>query len=763
MVRTQLTFVLIIVVLFNTCLFGDTITVPGDAPTIQAGIISAVDGDTVLVSPGIYSGPGNESINFSGKKITLRSASGALVTFILTSSDTSRTITFNSNEDSLSRLEGFTLSGGYEGDYPWLSPFRGGLQIDSASPIIKDCIFQNCYGEDGGGIHINGGSPLLESCEVISNRAIKRGGGIFCAGDDVRFIDCRIDSNLVYGPIDFWLASGGGIRNIGHADFSNCSISFNRVRHTSTNPHAEDYSLAQAGGINSLGGSLTIDSCIIAHNSSGTGGAIICGLAPVEIRNSFVYNNIANLYSGVLELQPDNISGNLMVDKCSFVCNYSGKISSDGIAFLSNSVEIGYSPADIERLRLLSGDKSYQQNSSIKNSIFAFNSSAPIYSSYLGFSPEISYCNFWSTVSGDHFGGELQSVIGSDGNISQDPLFCSISDSGASLDSSSPCVGSGENGTDIGAFGADCDRYQSRSPEKLIVLLNGGIIASNQALLEISMIQALPWDTLVLKSDSAIVEIDHYQVDKPLYIFGPPERENSFILAKSEYLPKRSLVYLRDFSVLSNLTLRSHESSSEIMGFYAINNADFPCIIKNCNLTSFGQNSSIANFDASPVIRNCELSNGLSVFGNLDIVSSYNYWGCNTAECVEAYIKPDSLLFNGRVVFKPFLHDIPTGIDFENETVSIPEFQMHQNFPNPFNPSTTISFTIPRRSLTEITVYNILGEKVVTLMSRYLSAGGHKIVWDGKDASGTEVASGVYLYQIKWENLVESKTMILLR
>ena len=80
---------------------------------------------------------------------------------------------------------------------------------------------------------------------------------------------------------------------------------------------------------------------------------------------------------------------------------------------------------------------------------------------------------------------------------------------------------------------------------------------------------------------------------------------------------------------------------------------------------------------------------------------------------------------------------------------SIPrEFDLGRNFPNPFNPSTTIPFALPTDAHVTIKIYNILGEEVCTLLSKDLETGRHYTSWNGKDRNGNSVTSGVYIYQM---------------
>ena len=76
-------------------------------------------------------------------------------------------------------------------------------------------------------------------------------------------------------------------------------------------------------------------------------------------------------------------------------------------------------------------------------------------------------------------------------------------------------------------------------------------------------------------------------------------------------------------------------------------------------------------------------------------------------------------------------------------------FALHGNYPNPFNPSTSIRFDIPAASEVKLIIYNSLGQEVRVLENRSFNAGSHTSKWDGKDANGKTVASGIYFYTLQ--------------
>ncbi|MFC1552020.1 T9SS type A sorting domain-containing protein [Candidatus Latescibacterota bacterium] len=90
-------------------------------------------------------------------------------------------------------------------------------------------------------------------------------------------------------------------------------------------------------------------------------------------------------------------------------------------------------------------------------------------------------------------------------------------------------------------------------------------------------------------------------------------------------------------------------------------------------------------------------------------------------------------------------------------------FKVQTPYPNPFNPSTTIQYEIPRDAHVEFVVYDILGRKVADLENDWKSAGAYNVVWDGKNGIGDDVGSGVYLYRVKAGEFVEQGKMVLVR
>jgi len=100
---------------------------------------------------------------------------------------------------------------------------------------------------------------------------------------------------------------------------------------------------------------------------------------------------------------------------------------------------------------------------------------------------------------------------------------------------------------------------------------------------------------------------------------------------------------------------------------------------------------------------------------------------------------------------------------FEGQGTKADKFVLFQNFPNPFNPTTTIRYELPKSSHVKLDIYDLLGQKIRTLKNSIESAGNKKVVWDGKDNLGIGVSSGMYFYQIDAGIFKKSRKMLLIR
>jgi parallel beta-helix repeat protein/predicted outer membrane repeat protein len=237
---------------------ASVIHVPSDFVTIQAAINSTIDGDTVLVADGTYTGSGNRDIDFGGKAICVVSENGAAVTTIdcqADSLDPHRGFYFHNGEDSTSILSGFTITNG------WQANNGGGVSCEYSSPtIVNNVITGNIAQTDGGGIYLLSSSPLIEGNTITGNIAVAYyGGGILCR---------YYSSPVIRGNVitDNMAGCGGGVA--AWAYYSSPVIELNIIT---------DNEAQYGGGIYSSDAYPTLERNLICGNTAyDYGGAIYC-------------------------------------------------------------------------------------------------------------------------------------------------------------------------------------------------------------------------------------------------------------------------------------------------------------------------------------------------------------------------------------------------------------------------------------------------------------------------------------------------------
>ena len=157
----------------------------GPKATIQAGINAATDGDEVVVADGTYTGADNKNLDFGGKAITVRSASGDPETCIIDCEEDGRGFYFHSGETRTAVVDGLTITNGLV-----VEDNGGGICCVGSGPTIINCVLSANDAEQGsgGGIHSEGGSPLIKDCRFDDCHCYLvffdgyGGGGVYCVG-----------------------------------------------------------------------------------------------------------------------------------------------------------------------------------------------------------------------------------------------------------------------------------------------------------------------------------------------------------------------------------------------------------------------------------------------------------------------------------------------------------------------------------------------------------------------------------------------------
>ncbi len=250
--------------------------VPADHATIQAAVVAASNGDTVLVSPGTYV----ETIDFLGKEIAVRSAGGPSVTAI-DADGAGPVVTFASGEGRGAVLEGFVLT---RGD-PGASFDGGGVRCIGSGPTIRDCWIRFNDASDGAGVYLGGNSSAaIERCVFENNEAGGFGGGIDVVFSSATVVDCVFRDNSA-------VLDGGGVAVFqGVASIERCLFLQN---------DAGD----EGGGVRMNGATGSIESCALVLNEANLGGGLkINGGSGVTVSGCMIGENTAFVSGGGIEL-----------------------------------------------------------------------------------------------------------------------------------------------------------------------------------------------------------------------------------------------------------------------------------------------------------------------------------------------------------------------------------------------------------------------------------------------------------------------------
>jgi hypothetical protein len=339
---------------------GDVILIPGEYPTIQAGIDAAGAGTTVMVADGSYSGIGNRDLDFHGKAITVRSISGS-GRCIIDCEQQGRGFYFHNGEGEDSVVDGFTIRNGNE--------LRGGgISCEYSSPTITGNLIKgnnatrsgggiSCFhsfstitrntitdntAQNGGGIYSNSSDLTISDNTISGNLADwgdDGGGGVCCVGEGaVSIVNNRITGNIAVGADN---TGGSGIACF----ITSATIADNIV----SGNWASGYDRIFGGGIycwtSSLGviANNEITGNRVLCNADGFGGGIRCR-GPVVITNNTISGNMAQTAGGGISFS--NATAAIENTILSFNSAPTGKEMSLGGATSPTDVSISFSDVD---------------------------------------------------------------------------------------------------------------------------------------------------------------------------------------------------------------------------------------------------------------------------------------------------------------------------------------------------------------------------------------------------------------------------------
>jgi len=110
------------------------------------------------------------------------------------------------------------------------------------------------------------------------------------------------------------------------------------------------------------------------------------------------------------------------------------------------------------------------------------------------------------------------------------------------------------------------------------------------------------------------------------------------------------------------------------------------------------------------------------------------------------------------------LSSVATSVEQDQSSALVPsQYALEQNYPNPFNPTTQILFSLPNSERVSLTIYNLIGQKIATLVDGTMAAGSHVVTWNGRDSRGMQLPSGVYFYRLESPGFSAARRMLMLK
>jgi hypothetical protein len=543
------------------------INVPANQSTIQAGINATINGDTVLVDPGVYV----ENINFNGKNIVvgslfLTTGDTSYISKTVMNGDSSGSVITISSGDSTTVISGFTITNG-KGDEggginvynasPTFSNIRiignrssngGGLNAESSNfKLVNSVIANNMSSYMGGGVHAGNSYPVFENVIVKENFATASGGGFYFASSTPKFKNVTIAENValyngggisltfswaVFDSVNLcniYLNHAGRGNDIDYFDFDEGNSGIILFADTFTVKNPTDYHLYRIDKFNILHGKIDQSNMDLYVNPSGNDAnsgesssqplrTISHALSKIEAgsvnhHTIYITNGIyspsskgehfplkmvdyvslkgeisdsvildADGKSGVLSFDSDTginvenititngwryegggiycansnpsftkvaITGNkAMTNGAGMVCSEHSNPILENCTISNNTAEAGSG----------GGIAFYESCASLLNTILWGNSPDEIYFFGLGYSRSciaVSYTDVRDSTK-KIITNNNGDVYWREGNLNSNPLFCNSDSGHYSLAENSPCVGTGENGKNIGALSVGC-------------------------------------------------------------------------------------------------------------------------------------------------------------------------------------------------------------------------------------------------------------------------------------------------------------------
>ncbi len=778
--------------------------IPGTFSTIQAAIDNAMDGDRIrLTSEVTY----HENIDFMGKDITVYG-------YVLTpgvaahieGDGTGPVVTINSGETSSAELRDLWISGGD-------AQHGGGIFIRDSSPTIDNCAVYSNTATYGGGIYCNNSSSELIDVSVYDNEAAI-GGGIV-----VTYADVTIDGSHIYRN----LSTGAGAGGVGGGIYCN----YGSLSMTDTELYgntAQEYSGASRGGAVYRTGfavlPTVVSHCTLYNNTAITGSGIAAEDVDIAVNNTIigwgnvgeavscegtatttltccdVYNNEGGDWTGGIDGQ-GGANGNISTDP---IFN---DAANDDLAFARNSpcaMELSGGCGNIGA----SWEGSMPQTVTVNPDGSGFRPTIQDAIDAAKGGWKILLANGTFTGAGNRditFGSKSIELCALDGT----PDSCVIDCEGSDIDEHRGILINGREG--------NFTRVEGITIRNAFTSGGGGagmhINRSHPTVDSCTFINCIAFDGGGIQTYKSEAVITGCQ-----FLFNYAFDAGGGIMNHTCSPAIRDCTFINNFGEWGGGGIYNHYSAPDIDR----------CVFSGNSSHHWGGALHNNHPESSPVLRNCTFSensaplgghlysrdnsapvlyNSILVFSFEGVAAHAATGATTTLHCCDVYLNTggdyvealagqdgiegnfsadpefcNQTSHNYRLLetspcaqsnsgscglVGALWHGCSPTTDVEDADQTPTASRLHNCFPNPFNPTTTIRFDIAQPAPTSLKIYDVAGHLVRVLVDEHLVAGRYEEAWDGRNDAGQKISSGVYFYKLTTAEYEQTKKMVLIR
>ncbi len=371
------------------------------------------------------------------------------------------------------------------------------------------------------------------------------------------------------------------------------------------------------------------------------------------------------------------------------------------------------------------------------------------------------------------------------GNIDSLPLFCNPDSGDYTLADNSPCLGTGENGINMGYTGiGDCGMqafivdiwidtiYVNPNTNDLLISaeLENPDQGPQTVYAEIySLVDS--WTDTIALADDGLHEDGQASDDFWGMNWSPPEFERTYFIRIFTVNEVSGFVFRSNktlffttvgpivFDGITAITDTIAEPGDFVSLQFALKNLGSNGIAESITAELSSNDTCFTSIVISGTFGNIEPGESNIIFGGAGFRISDECSGdVNLPITIDIYSDGYHFWTDSFMVY------INESLGINADDGLLPkEFTLHQNYPNPFNPVTTLRYDLSENSFVSITIYDLLGRKVTTLVSETQTAGFKSVIWNATNDQGRPVSAGVYFYQIQAGEFMQTKKMVLLK